>query len=82
MESAELLRRIRNELLQKTEQPTEGWKTAKQWMGEWGLHQSQTTRLLQRAVDAGIMEVRPFRMPCSNRSSYPIPHYREIKTGV
>jgi hypothetical protein len=79
MESAELLRRIRDELLRKVELPTAEWKTSRQWMEEWGLHQSQTNRLLQQAVEAGIMEAKPFRVPCSTRASYPIPHYREIK---
>ena len=78
MESSELLKRIRSELLRRVEIPSTEWKTSKQWMEEWGLHQSQTTRLLQSAVDAGIMEVRPFRLACSGRASYPIPHYREI----
>lgn len=78
MESSELLKRIREELQLKMVKPPEGWKTSKQWAREWGLQQSQTNRILNRAVDAGIMEQAQFRVACSNRGCYPVPHYREI----
>lgn len=79
MESSELLKRIRDELQRKVEVPTSEWKTARQWMQEWEMQQSQTNRMLTLAVENGIMERKLFRIPCSSRSSYPTPHYREIK---
>ncbi len=78
MESSELLRRIRDELQGRIVKPGEGWKTSRQWAVEWGLQQSQTNRLLSRAVEAGIMERSQFRVACENRGCYPVPHYREI----
>lgn len=78
MESAELLKRIRDEIQRKIELPTGEWKTSKQWAQVWGLQQSQSNRLLSSAVESGIMETKLFRVPCPTRASYPIPHYREI----
>lgn len=80
MESAELLRRIRDELQRKIQTPSSEWKTSRQWMAEWGLAQSQTNRRLNQAVHLGIMEVQQFRVPCPARGSYPVPHYRQIPT--
>lgn len=77
MDSSELLRRIRDKINRKVEIPSGEWKTSRQWAALWGLQQSQTNRLLASAVDAGVMEAKSFRVPCSTRVSYPIPHYRE-----
>ncbi len=79
MESSELLKRIRDELQRKIEVPTSEWKTARQWMEEWEMQQSQTNKMLTIAVENGIMERKLFRIPHSGRTSYPTPHYREIK---
>jgi hypothetical protein len=76
MESAELLRRIRDEIQRKIEIPTSDWKTSREWMQEWDLKQSQTNRTLTQGVELGIMEARTFRIPCPVRGSYPVPHYR------
>lgn len=80
MESAELLRRIRDEIQRKIEFPTAEWKTSRQWMAEWGLQQSQTNRILNQGVEVGLMETKTFRIPCPTRGSYPVPHYRQKKT--
>lgn len=79
MESAELLKRIRDEINRKIEIPSSEWKTARDYVQEWGMQQSQTNRLLSQAVESGIMERKLFRIPHSGRTSYPTPHYREIK---
>jgi hypothetical protein len=76
MESAELLRRIRDEIQRKIEIPTSEWKTSREWMQEWDLKQSQTNRTLSQGVELGIMEAKTFRIPCPVRGSYPVPHYR------
>ena len=80
MESAELLRRIRDEIQRKIEFPTAEWKTSRQWMAEWGLRQSQTNRILNQGVEVGLMETKSFRIPCPIRGSYPVPHYRRKTT--
>lgn len=79
MESSELLKRIRDEINRKIEIPSSEWKTARDYVQEWGMQQSQTNRLLSQAVESGIMERKLFRIPHSGRTSYPTPHYREIK---
>jgi hypothetical protein len=76
MESAELLRRIRDEIQRKVQQPTTEWKTALQWGKEWGLGRAQTNQMLTSAVKNGIMEFQTFRIPMPTRASYPVPHYR------
>ncbi len=79
MESAELLRQIRNELQNRPQAPDSEWKTARQWGSVWNLCISQTNRMLMIAVENGIMEMRKFRIPTPTRGAYPIPHYRQIK---
>ena len=79
MESAELLKRIRDEINRKIEIPSSEWKTALQWGKEWGLARAQTNQMLTGAVKSGIMEFKTFRIPMATRASYPTPHYREIK---
>jgi hypothetical protein len=76
MESAELLRRIRDEIQRKVEAPPPEWKTALQWGKEWGLARAQTNQMLTSAVKNGIMEFKTFRIPMPTRASYPVPHYR------
>lgn len=80
MDSAELLIRIRKELMGAFESPGKEWKTSKQWGKEWGLASSQTGRLLSAAVAAGLMERRTFRVQCETRPCYPKPHFRVKKT--
>jgi hypothetical protein len=80
MESAELLKRIRDEIQRKIEFPTAEWKTSREWGQEWGLRQAQTNRTLKQAVDLGLMETKTFRIPCAARGSYPVPHYRQKPT--
>lgn len=76
MDSAELLRRIRDEINCKVEVPGPEWKTSRQWMQEWGMQLSQTNRMISIAVRAGIMERKVFRVSCDGRPHYPVPHYR------
>lgn len=76
MDSAELLRRIRDEINCKVEVPSPEWKTARQWMQEWGMQLSQTNRMIGIAVRSGIMERKVFRISCDGRPHYPVPHYR------
>ena len=79
MESAELLKRIRDEIRRKVEIPSSEWKTALQWGNEWGLARAQTNQILTAGVKNGVMEFKTFRIPMPTRASYPVPHYREIK---
>lgn len=80
MESAELLKRIREEIQQTIQTPEPGWKTVAQWGAEWGLARAQTNRLITEALRAGIMEAKKFRVRMPLRYSYPVPHYRQKNT--
>ena len=80
MESAELLKLIRDEIQHTIQSPTEDWKTVAQWGAEWGLQRAQTARMLSVAVRAGIMEHKRFRLFMPMRHSYPVPHYRKKVT--
>lgn len=80
MESAELLKLIRDEIRLTIQNPTEDWKTVAQWGAEWGLQRAQTARMLSIAVRAGIMEHKRFRLSMPMRHSYPVPHYRRKTT--
>lgn len=80
MESAELLRRIRDELQNRPQVPDSEWKTARQWGNVWGLCISQTNRMLMIACETGIMEMQKFRIPTPTRGAYPIPHYRCVSS--
>ena len=79
MESSELLRRIREEVQQTIQTPGPEWKTVQEWGAEWGLQRAQTNRLITAALRSGIMEAKKFRIQMPLRTSYPVPHYREIK---
>lgn len=78
LESAELLRLIREEIQQTIQIPDKEWKTVMEWSAEWGLQRAQTNRLITAAMKAGIMEAKKFRIPMPLRASYPVPHYRQI----
>ena len=76
MESAELLRRIRDELCKRPKVPDSEWKTARQWGTVWGLGISQTNKMLLHGIESGLMEMQRFRISTPTRGTYPIPHYR------
>lgn len=80
MDSAELLRLIRKELLGKLESPSQEWKTRKQWAEQWNFGASQTGRFITAALSAGLMEQRTFRVQCEGRACYPKPYYRIKET--
>ena len=79
MESAELLKRIRDELGKKVQVPDSEWKTARQWSSVWNLCLSQTNKLLLQGIESGLVEMQRFRVSTATRGAYPIPHYRQIK---
>lgn len=79
MESAELLRRIRDELCKRPKVPDSEWKTARQWGTVWGLGPAQTSKMILQGIESGLMEMQRFRVSTPTRGSYPIPHYRQTK---
>jgi hypothetical protein len=79
MESAELLRRIRDELGKKVQVPDSEWKTARQWGIVWGLGPAQANKMILQGIESGLMEMQRFRVSTPTRGSYPIPHYRQTK---
>ena len=80
MESADLLKRIRDELEKKIQAPDSEWKTARQWGIVWGLGLSQTNKMLMHGMESGLMEMERFRVSTPTRGSYPIPHYRCVSS--
>jgi len=78
MESAELLRRLKAEIIKEFHQVPDGWKTAQQWAAEWNLRRAQVNKLLSAGVATGLLETKIFRVPCPVRQSYPMPHYRSV----
>jgi len=73
-----------DELRKKLDPPEtvpKGWKTSQQWAEEWGLAQASAQKMLQRAVHAGVMEKKMFRVYAGNRTGATrIWHWRETKT--
>jgi hypothetical protein len=80
MESAELLRRIRDELGKKVQVPDSEWKTARQWGIVWGLGVAQTNKMLMQGMESGLLEMERFRVKTPTRGAYPIPHYRCVSS--
>ena len=80
MESAELLRRIRDELGKKVQVPDSEWKTARQWGIVWGLGPAQTSKMILQGIESGLMEMQRFRVSTATRGAYPIPHYRCVSS--
>jgi predicted 3-demethylubiquinone-9 3-methyltransferase (glyoxalase superfamily) len=80
MESAELLKRIRDELGKKLQVPDCEWKTARQWGIVWGLGPAQTSKMILQGMESGLMEMQRFRVSTPTRGSYPIPHYRCVSS--
>jgi hypothetical protein len=81
MESAELLKRLRDAIACQPEPVPGGFKTSAQWAKKWGMTTNGAGIVLQRSVKAGVMEMKKFRVPTEGRGNYPTPHYREIKTS-
>lgn len=79
MESAELLKRIRDELQKRPQAPDSEWKTARQWGSVWGLGISQTNKMLLQGIESGLIQMERFRVLTHTRGAYPVPHYRQIK---
>jgi len=81
MESAELLKRLRQAIANQPDKVPAGWKTVEQFAGEWGMTNNAAGIVLQRAAKCGAMERKRFRIQTVGRGVYPTPHYREIKTS-
>lgn len=76
MESAELLRLIRNAVGNKPETVPPGWRTARDLAEQWGIQIGQTLKHLREGMAAGVIEFRKFRVENGQRGVYPVPHYR------
>ena len=55
----------------------EGWQTMAQLSAACGKSIPRTSEVIRRAVAAGLVEVRAFRIK-SGGKIYPVPHYREV----
>lgn len=57
------------------EEVPDGFLDLQGWMAESGLGREQTSRNLRKGMEAGIVEMRKFRVACGERV-YPVPHYK------
>ena len=55
----------------------DGWQTMAQLAADAGKSIPRTSEIVRRAVSAGLVEVRTFRIR-SGSKVYPVPHYREV----
>lgn len=53
------------------------WKTIKAIARECGRSPKRTQELVQAGIEAGLIEVRKFRIRTGGKV-YPVPHYREV----
>lgn len=49
------------------------------WEQEWGLSMAETNKKISKFVNAGVMEMKKFRVVCQSGKNYPVPHYQIIK---
>jgi len=59
------------------ETPPPGWATARAIADDSGKSLAQASKVLRAAVDAGLVEVRSFRINTGGKV-YPVPHYRRV----
>jgi hypothetical protein len=55
-----------------------GWHTIAELAREAGKSIPRTSEVIRRAIAAGLVEVRTFRIR-SGSKVYPVPHYREVQ---
>lgn len=77
MESAQLLKHLRDAIACKIDEVPDGWKTTFQWANEWGISSNAAGILLSRAIKVGAVERKLFRIKTDGRGVYPTPHYRK-----
>lgn len=75
MDSAQLLKSLRDAVSNQSETVPPGWMTADQYAIEWGLSRTQSNRLLKRGVEAGLISGKQFRIKTEKRGVYPTWHY-------
>lgn len=68
-----LLEKLRSNGAEKVE---DGFMSCMQWADEWKITPSTTRYHCQRMADAGIMEIKSFKVKTGNRSLAAIKHYR------
>ena len=75
MDSAQLLKSLRDAVSNRSEPVLPGWMTADEYAIEWGLSRTQANRLLKRGVEAGLIAAKQFRIKTEKRGVYPTWHY-------
>ena len=78
MDSSELLKRLRDAVYRKEEKVPPGWFTVEQVAREQKFSTQFIYRIFRRAIKAGILEQKQFRIVNGNRGIYPVWHYREV----
>lgn len=75
MESAQLLKSLKEAIACQPETVPKGWKTMTQLAAEWGTSVSHAIRLIRKGIDIGTIEQRKFRIQNGRRGVYPTWHY-------
>ena len=78
MESAELLKLLRDAARGVPDNVPPGWRTTRQWVAEWKISETAALRLIQRGLESGLMERRDFRVR-TKTATLCLPHYRTTK---
>ena len=70
---------LREILTSDVDQVPEGFYTARQWAEMWGLSHDTASGYIRMGVKKGLMERKAFRIRCELRTTYPVPHFRQLK---
>ena len=76
MDSAKLLKSLKEAIACQPEPVPDGWKTMAQLASDWGTSVSHAIRLIRKGIDIGTVEQRKFRIQNGRRGVYPTWHYR------
>jgi predicted transcriptional regulator len=75
MDSAKLLKSLKEAIACQPETVPKGWKTMSQLATEWGISIAHAIRLIRKGIDMGTVEQRKFRIQNGRRGVYPTWHY-------
>lgn len=78
--SKQILARLSEALASNEDTVPPGFKTRAQWQKEWGCSSSHAKKLLNAGIEAGLIELRKFKVKLGNGVT-PTPHYGPTKGG-
>ena len=62
-----MLAAIISEIHKTAEKPAKGFMTKNEWADKWGIHRSQASRYVQRALKTGMMVMQSYRVMLKGR---------------